>query len=146
MIVSFKDLDVYVEAYELAIIVNKTVGKLPIFEKNDLGSQLRRCSKSPAANIAEGWAKRRFPKEFKKYIDSAIGSCNEMEVHIGMAKDLGFWNKEFCDDLIKRYVYLGGKLVNLRNRWRSSYSIFYPQFSTTTHYARFSIFNSVTFL
>jgi len=55
MIQSFKDLEVYKEGYDLAIIVNREVNKLPIFEKNDLGSQLRRCSKSVPANIAEGW-------------------------------------------------------------------------------------------
>ena len=119
MIRSFKDLEVYKETYELAIIVNKNVIRLPIFEKNDLGSQLRRCSKSPPANIAEGWAKRRFEKEFKKHLDSAIGSCNEMEVHVNMAKDLGYWPSEFCEELLKRYLLIGGKLVNLRNRWQT---------------------------
>jgi len=119
MIQSFNDLEVYKESYDLAIIVNRTVNKLPIFEKNDLGSQLRRCSKSPPANIAEGWAKRRFPKEFKKHLDSAIGSCNEMKVHISMARDLGYWRKEFCEDLLKRYKFLGGKLVKLRDNWKT---------------------------
>ncbi len=119
MIKSFRDFEVYKEAYELAIIVNKNVNKLPIFERNDLGSQLRRASKSVPANIAEGWAKRRFEKEFKKHLDSSIGSCNEMEVHISMARDLDFWGKEFCDVLLKRYLLLGGKLTNLRNNWRT---------------------------
>jgi len=119
MIKSFKDLEVYKEGYDLAIIVNREVNKLPIFEKNDLGSQLRRCSKSIPANIAEGWAKRRFPKEFKKYLDSSVGSCNEMEVHISMAKDLVYWRKEFCENLLKRYEFLGGKIVSLRNNWRT---------------------------
>ena len=119
MIQSFKDLEVYKESYDLAIIVNRNVNKLPIFEKNDLGSQLRRCSKSPPANIAEGWAKRRFPKEFKRHIDIAIGSCNEIEVHICMARDLGYWRKDFCESLLKRYIYLGGKLVRLRDNWKT---------------------------
>lgn len=119
MIKSFKDLEVYVESYDLAIIVNREVYQLPIFERNDLGSQLRRCSKSPPANVAEGWAKRRFPKEFKRHIDSAIGSCNEMEVHLSMARDLGFWPKAFCDSLIERYIKLGGKLVRLRDNWKT---------------------------
>lgn len=119
MIHSFKDLDVYKESYELAIIVNLQVNKLPLYERTDLGSQMRRCSKSPPANIAEGWAKRRFEKEFKKYLDSAIGSSNEMEVHISMAKDLGYWQKDFCDEIIQRYIHLGGKLVNLRNKWQT---------------------------
>jgi four helix bundle protein len=119
MIKSFKDLEIYNESYELAIIVNKNVSKLPIFEKNDLGSQLRRASKSVPANIAEGWAKRRFEKQFKNHLDCAIGSSNEMEVHVSMARDLGFWNKEFCDEIIKRYLFLGGKLTNLRNNWKT---------------------------
>lgn len=119
MIKSFRDLEVYGEAYSLAIEINKNVNKLPIFERNDLGSQLRRASKSVSANIAEGWAKRRFEKEFKKYLDSAIGSCNEMEVHISIARDLGFWNKESSEDIIGRYQFLGGKLTNLRNKWKT---------------------------
>lgn len=119
MIQSFKDLEVYKEGYDLAIIVNREVNKLPIFEKNDLGSQLRRCSKSIPANIAEGWAKRRFSKEFKHHLDISVGSCNEMEVHINMAKDLNYWKKEFCEELLKRYIFLGGKIVKLRDNWKT---------------------------
>ncbi len=119
MIRSFRDLEVYKEAYELAIIVNKNVNKLPLFEKNDLGSQLRRASKSVPSNIAEGWAKRRFEKQFKLHLDSAIGSCNEMEVHLSLTRDLGFWSKEFCDSLIDRYLKLGGKIFNLGENWKT---------------------------
>ena len=119
MIRSFKDLEIYKEAYELAIIVNKNVNKLPLFEKNDLGSQLRRASKSVPSNIAEGWAKRRFEKQFKLHLDSAIGSCNEMEVHLSITRDLGFWDRKFCDELIERYILLGGKIVNLQKNWKT---------------------------
>jgi four helix bundle protein len=119
MIRSFRDLDAYNESYDLAIIVNKNVNKLPLFEKNDMGSQMRRASKSVPANIAEGWAKRRFEKQFKLHLDSSLGSCNEMEVHINMAQDLGFWETDFCDMLRKRYLQLGGKLNNLRTNWKT---------------------------
>lgn len=80
---------------------------------------MRRCSKSPPANIAEGWAKRRFEKEFKVHLDKALGSCNEMEVHLSMARDLGYLDKKVCDELITRYIALGGKLTNLRNKWKT---------------------------
>lgn len=119
MIKSFKDLDVYKESYELALIINKNVNKLPIFERNDLGFQLRKTSKSVPANIAEGWAKRLFEKEFKKHLGIAVGSCNEMEVHINFAMDLGYWRKDFCEPLIQRYILLGGKITNLRNNWKT---------------------------
>ena len=119
MLQSFKDLEVYKESYDLAITINKLCIKLPLYERNDLASQLRRASKSVPANIAEGWAKRRFEKEFKKYIDSSLGSCNEMEVHLSMAKDLNYLDQALCEQLIKRYIGLGGKLTNLRNNWKT---------------------------
>lgn len=80
---------------------------------------MRRCSKSVSANIAEGWAKRRFEKEFKKHLESALGSANEMEVHVETARDLGYWKKDFCEGLLKRYQMLGGKLNNLRTNWKT---------------------------
>ena len=99
--------------------VHSAVKTFPVFERNDLASQIRRASKSCPANIAEGWAKRRFEKEFKHHLDNAIGSANEMEVHIETARDLGYWQKAFCKDLLDRYQKLGGKLTNLQRNWKT---------------------------
>lgn len=117
MIRLFQELDVYTESYNLALRIHKAIIKLPHFEKYDLASQLRRASKSIPSNIAEGWAKRRFSKEFQHHLDIAIGSSNEMEVHLAFAKDLKYLPIDMCQDLAKQYHYLGGKLVNLRNAW-----------------------------
>lgn len=119
MIKSFKDLEVYKESYSLALIVYKLSLELPSFEKNDLGSQMRRASKSIPANIAEGWAKRQFEKEFKKHLQTALGSCNEMEVHLNFAKDFKYLSSKICNDICERYILLGGRLVNLRNNWKT---------------------------
>lgn len=119
MIKTFRDLKVYQEAYDLMLIVHKAIQKLPVFERNELASQMRRASKSCPANIAEGWAKRRFEKEFKHHLDVSIGSANEMEVHIDTAKDLHYWLKDFCNSLVTQYQYLGGKLTNLQRNWKT---------------------------
>lgn len=119
MIKTFRDLEVYKEAYQLMLLVHKAAKLLPAYERIDLASQIRRASKSCPSNIAEGWAKRRFEKEIKRHLDIAIGSANEMEVHIETARDLGYWKKEHCEDLLKRYQQLGGKLANLRNNWKT---------------------------
>ena len=119
MIKTFRDLEVYTESYQLMLIVHEGVKKFPVYERTDLAPQMRRWSKSPPANIAEGWAKRNFEKEFKKHLGTAIGSCNEMEVHIETARDLGYWDKEFCQSLLKRYQNVGGKLNNLRENWKT---------------------------
>ncbi len=84
-----------------------------------MASQLRRASKSVPANIAEGWAKRRFEKEFKKHLDCSIGSSNEIEVHLSLAQDLGYLDGNICNELLNRYIALGGKLTNLRNNWKT---------------------------
>lgn len=114
MIQSFRDLDVYKESYNLMLIIHKEVVKFPNFEKFDLILQTRKASKSIPANIAEGWAKRIFEKEFKRHLDIALGSANEMEVHISTARDLNYWKKDFCNEIILHYQQLGGKLLNLR--------------------------------
>lgn len=101
------------------LAIHNAVKKLPTFERNDLATQMRRASKSCSANIAEGWAKRRFEKEFKRHLDSAIGSANEMEVHIETAKDLDYWDEKLCLELLKRYQQLGGKLNNLQKNWKT---------------------------
>lgn len=59
MIRTFRDLEVYQEAYQLMLIVHDAVKKLPAYEHNDLASQMRRASKSCPSNIAEGWAEKK---------------------------------------------------------------------------------------
>jgi len=119
VIQSFKDLKVYQESYELAVLINRSILRLPNSEKYDLVDQMRRASKSIPANIAEGYAKRLSEKEFKRYLLSATGSCNEMFVHISFAKDLGFWKPEFCEDLLKRYDIVGKQLTRLWQNWKT---------------------------
>ena len=119
MIKTFRDLEVYQESYKLMLEIHKAVKTLPVYERNDLASQMRRASKSCPSNIAEGWAKRRFEKEFKKHLESSIGSANEMEVHIEVARDLEYWLPNFCSNLLDRYQKLGGKLTNLQKNWKT---------------------------
>ena len=119
MIRSFRDLEIYNVSFNLMIIIHKEVIKFPLIEKNNLISQMRRASKSIPANIAEGWAKRVHEKEFKKHLGSALGSANEMEVHLETAKALNYLNKSMSDNLIIKYQRLGGKISNLIKRWKT---------------------------
>lgn len=119
MIKTFRDLEVYQEAYKLMLVIHEAVNHLPTYERHDLAQQLRRCSKSCPTNIAEGWAKRRSEKEFKHHLNITIGSANEMEVHIETARDLNYWKKDLCNSLLIRYQQLGGKLTNLHRNWKT---------------------------
>ncbi len=74
---TYKDLNVYKEAYKLALDVSRFARKLPQYEQFELRRQLRRSGRSVPANIVEGWAKRASAPEFKRFLMVAIGSCDE---------------------------------------------------------------------
>ena len=57
----FRDLDVYTLAYQLAMQVFNVSKSFPPEERYSLTDQVRRSSRSVAANIAEGYRKRRYP-------------------------------------------------------------------------------------
>ena len=55
---SYRDLDVYKLAYQLAIEVHQMTLSLPKYEMYEQGSQLRRSSKSIKDNIVEGYGRK----------------------------------------------------------------------------------------
>ena len=58
-----------------------------------LSAQVRRTSCSAAANIAEGAAVRG-NRQFRKYLDTALGSLSELSYYLLLARDVGYLPKE----------------------------------------------------
>ncbi len=58
---SYRDLRVYQRSYEAALELHRLTLRFPGFERGELGSQLRRASKSVPLNIAEGYGRKRSP-------------------------------------------------------------------------------------
>ena len=63
---SFRDLEVYQESLKLAKEIHFLVKDFPKSEKFLLVDQMKRASRGIPSLIAEGWAKRRQTKGFKK--------------------------------------------------------------------------------
>jgi len=61
--------------------------QLPSFERFEEGSQIRRSSKSVASNIVEGYALRKYKKEFVRFLFRAYGSCEETLEHLEILSD-----------------------------------------------------------
>ncbi|MFA4906308.1 MAG: four helix bundle protein [Candidatus Margulisiibacteriota bacterium] len=121
MVRSFLDLIVYQNLYKaMIVVITKVVPRLPGEEKYDLGSQMRRACKAPPALIAEGYAQKHHRKEWQKYLNDAIGECNEMIVHLSCAKDVyaGHMDQQLCQELIKIYDISGKQLYRLAESWR----------------------------
>jgi four helix bundle protein len=91
-------------AHQLFLAVQKEIKSWPPDERFAMVAQVRRSSLSVAANLVEGSAKRG-PKEFRRFVDIAIGSMAETEYLLRAAKDLGYtsvdrWTQ--LDDLVSR--------------------------------------------
>jgi four helix bundle protein len=85
----FRDLQVWEKAHRLTLQAYKATAEFPRAELYGLTSQIRRCSASVAANIAEGCG-RKGHGEFHRFLQVAMGSASELEYHFLLAKDLGF--------------------------------------------------------
>ena len=119
MIKGYKDLEVYQVSYKLALIVHQiTTGKFPKHETYEIGAQLRRAVISIPLNIAEGYGKKQSPKEFKRFLSMALGSCNEVNVLIDFSKDLGYINDITYKKIYEQYDILGKRLYTLIERWK----------------------------
>ena len=93
--------------------------KLPDSEKYDLKDQLSRGCKAIPRLIAEGYAKRHQKAGFQKYIDDAMGECNEMVVSLSQCRDIypTYVGIERCDELVDSYDKSGRQLYKLGNSW-----------------------------
>jgi four helix bundle protein len=115
---TYRDLDVYKASYEAALAVSKLSRRFPQIEQAELARQLRRSARSVPANIAEGWAKRNSPQEFKRYLQMAVGSCHETRVWLDMSRDEGYITEKEHQDLAARYNHIGIMLHKLWKGWR----------------------------
>jgi four helix bundle protein len=90
----------------------------PKQEQYELGRQIRRCSRSVAANIVEGWAKRESAAEFKRHLQIATGECEETRFWLDLASDEGCVPKSKSEPVSAEYAKLGMMIHNLWKQWR----------------------------
>ena len=91
---SFTDLVVYQRARSLAREVFTVSKRFPREEAHSLTDQWRRASRSVGAQIAEAWAKRRFPKHFASKLTDADGENLETQHWTIVAFDDGYITRD----------------------------------------------------
>ena len=85
----FKRLAVWKSAHELVLQIYRQTAAFPRDERFGLTSQMRRAAVSIPANIAEGRG-RDIDRDFARFITMSMGSVNELEYFLILAKDLGY--------------------------------------------------------
>ena len=112
-----EDLEVFKKAYIVSIEVHKIALSLPKIEQYDLGSQMRRSSKSICANIGEGFTKQRiYPEEFKRFLLISVGSAGEIKIWLKYCLDLGYIDAETYKRLDNEYEQIIKMLAGLRDK------------------------------
>jgi len=106
---SYKDLEIYRIAFELAKRVHYASLKLPAFELYEQGSQIRRSSKSIKDQIAEGYGRRRYKPDFIKFLIYSQSSCDESTSQLEMIIELYPAIPDFLK-LLPEYESLGKKI------------------------------------
>lgn len=81
----YQELRAWQEAMRLTELIFKLTPLLPATERNGLASQMRRSSRSIAANIAEGYG-RKSKKEFVRFLRIATGSLFELETDVELIR------------------------------------------------------------
>lgn len=85
----FGRLKVWERAHLLTLDVYKVAARFPREELYGLTSQIRRCSASMGANIAEDCGKDG-NRELHRFLQIASGSASELHYHLLLAKDLNY--------------------------------------------------------
>ena len=110
------DLEVYAESFRLLKKLYEFLKKVPESEFNTK-RQCKKCGTSIPANIAEGWAKRIYPDEFKRFLLIAIGSSDELINHMRTIAITIPRLFEEAKELAEEYKVLSKRLNSLRTKW-----------------------------
>jgi four helix bundle protein len=104
-------------SYELALKVYEATDSFPRSELYGLTSQVRRAAFSMVANLAEGAAKRG-RREFRRYLDIALGSVTELQVALRLARDRGYLTAKHGLSLSNFVTRLGRLRGDSTEQWR----------------------------
>ena len=115
---TYHDLDVFGEAYAAALGISRLTKGFPPAEQYELARQMRRAARSVPANIVEGWSKRASTPEFKRYLQIAIGSCDEIRMWLDLSKDEGYITEAERQQAKNQYNRIGAMLGSLWKQWR----------------------------
>jgi len=120
MIKDVTDLVIYQESLRLLKKLYDFLKKIPKTEYDSV-IQSKKCGKGIPANIAEGWAKRSFELEFKRFLKIALGSCDELITHLRTIAIVVPYLAVEAENLIQDYKTLSKRMNKLHSVWKSGY-------------------------
>ena len=111
----YHDLNVYQESCTLDLAIFQLTRSWPKEEMYSLTDQIRRSSRSVGANIAEAWAKRRYPAHFTSKLTDADGELQETQHWLMRAKAYGYIDAKAFESLWEQSKQVGRRLGAMLN-------------------------------
>ncbi len=111
----FRELQVWDKSHKLTLRSYRLTESFPKHELFGLASQIRRCSSSIPANIAEGCG-RIGNSELHRFLQIACGSANELEYHFLLARDLAYISGPDHVEIEKQLLEMKKMLVALTRK------------------------------
>lgn len=112
---NFRKYKVWELGHEITLDIYKLSNQFPKDERFGITSQVRRCSSSVPANIAERCG-RETEKEFKRFLVIANGSATELEYFLILITDLEIADKDSIERLVEKVDKLKRSLNSLINK------------------------------
>ena len=119
-IVNHRQLEVYQRAFGTSMAIFDISKLLPREELFSLTDQIRRSSRSVAANIAEAWRKRRYEAAFIAKLSDAEAEAAETQTWLEYTVKCGYIPRERIAPLYREYDQILRTLVgmiNHTNKW-----------------------------
>jgi four helix bundle protein len=116
----YRDLRAWQNAMSAAMKIFEASKRFPAEERYSLTDQIRRSSRSVAANIVEAWRKRRYKAAFVAKLSDAESEACETQTWIEFALRCGLLDAGQAQQLDAGYEQLLGQLVTMINqadRW-----------------------------
>jgi len=114
-VVRHTDLEVYQRAFKAAMAVFRLSKNFPIEERYSLTDQIRRSSRSVAANITEAWRKRRYQGSFVNKLNDAEGEAAETQTWLQFAVECCYVEAESTRALYAEFDAIVAILVSMQN-------------------------------
>src|SRR5262245_27262437 len=108
---TYRELDVYRNAMELAMQVFELTKKFPAEERFNLIDQIRRSFRSVCTNLAEAWRKRRYKAAFIAKLSDCESEAAETQVSAEIALRCGYWSEETFLQIDERYEKVIAQIV-----------------------------------
>jgi four helix bundle protein len=107
----FQDLLAYQKSFSLAMKIFEMTKLFPKEEMYSLTDQIRRSSRSVAANISESYRKRVYPKNFHSKLTDSDAENSETQVWLEFSHRCNYITESIYNELLNESNEVG-KLIN----------------------------------